>query len=229
MGHQRPSLQQESAPGEVACCCCCCCLTNLHSQKLHHNTIFFIFKILFTLLFSLSRNLGSLAWVRLQQPQEQRYPVLQVHAGPFCVSVIHQTLTCTTESLTRVCAHSFWVHLQRISTTFLTWHAQDLFHQQTHCSTSNQPTGKCTKCNVFPAVRLPFTAGAYLQALWHKLVMKSFKPLGAIGREKTTLLNCANSNMHQHVSLVFYTHRKHPVGKLSASAKPTNQNNGKRN
>ena len=28
-------------------------------------------------------NSGPLTWVRLQQPQEQRYPVLQVHAGSF--------------------------------------------------------------------------------------------------------------------------------------------------
>ena len=41
--------------------------------------------------------------VRLQQPQEQRYPVLQVHAGTFQVSVIHQTLTWTTGSL--MCVH----------------------------------------------------------------------------------------------------------------------------
>ena len=38
--------------------------------------------LLYTLL-SLSGNSGRLTWVRLQQPQEQRYPVLQVHAGSF--------------------------------------------------------------------------------------------------------------------------------------------------
>ena len=32
-------------------------------------------------LLSLSGNSGRLTWVRLQQPQEQRNPVLQVHAG----------------------------------------------------------------------------------------------------------------------------------------------------
>ena len=44
---------------------------------------------------------------RLQQPQEQRYPVLQVHAGSFRVSVIHQSLTWTTGSLTCVHDHSY--------------------------------------------------------------------------------------------------------------------------
>ena len=29
--------------------------------------------------------------LRLQQPPEQRYPVLQVHAASFCVSVIHRS------------------------------------------------------------------------------------------------------------------------------------------
>ena len=51
----------------------------------------YIYFILYTLL-SLSGNFGCLTGVRLQQLQEQHYPVLQVHAGSFCVSVIHQTL-----------------------------------------------------------------------------------------------------------------------------------------
>ena len=34
----------------------------------------------------------------------KRYPVLQVHAGSFCVSVIHQTLTRTTGSV--MCGHN---------------------------------------------------------------------------------------------------------------------------
>ena len=40
-------------------------------------------------LLSLSENLGRLIWVRLQQPQEELYPVLQVHAGSFPVSIIY--------------------------------------------------------------------------------------------------------------------------------------------
>ena len=46
----------------------------------------------YTLYFPFQGNLGRLTSVRLQQPQEQRYPVLQVHAGAFCVSGIHLTL-----------------------------------------------------------------------------------------------------------------------------------------
>ena len=42
-----------------------------------------------TTLLSLLGNLGRLTWVKLQQPQEQRYPVLQVNAGSFRASVIH--------------------------------------------------------------------------------------------------------------------------------------------
>ena len=47
------------------------------------------------------------AWTRLQQPQDQRYPVLHMHAGSFCLSVIHRTLTWTTGSLTCVRDHSY--------------------------------------------------------------------------------------------------------------------------
>ena len=51
--------------------------------------LFFYFFIFYTSL-SLSGNLGRLnTRVRLQQPQEQHCPVLQVHAGSFRVSVIH--------------------------------------------------------------------------------------------------------------------------------------------
>ena len=47
-------------------------------------------------------------WVRLQQPQGQRYPVLRLmHAGSVRVSVIHRTLTWTAGSVTcRVRDHS---------------------------------------------------------------------------------------------------------------------------
>ena len=46
----------------------------------------FVFFIHFIIPFG---KLGSTyLWVRLQQPQEQSCPVLQVHAGPFHVSVI---------------------------------------------------------------------------------------------------------------------------------------------
>ena len=82
--------------------------------------------IVYTLL-SLWRNSGRLTRVRLQQPQEQRYPVLQVHAGSFCVSAIHRTLTRTTGSLTCVRNHSYACvytqvvgHTENGSNTFLT-------------------------------------------------------------------------------------------------------------
>ena len=51
--------------------------------------------------------LAAFTWLRLQPPQDQRYPVLQVHAGPVRVSVIHRTLTWTTGSVKRVCDHSY--------------------------------------------------------------------------------------------------------------------------
>ena len=50
--------------------------------------------------------MGRLTRVRLQQPREQRYPVLQVHAGSFDVSVIHQTVIWTVGSLTCIRDHS---------------------------------------------------------------------------------------------------------------------------
>ena len=66
----------------------------------------------------------ALPWYRLQQPQEQRYPVLQVHAGAFRVSLIHRTLTRITGSLTCVRDYSYacltYTHRQRVITTFLT-------------------------------------------------------------------------------------------------------------
>ena len=73
--------------------------------------------LLYTFL-SLSGNSGCLTWVRLQQPQEQRYPVLQVHDGSFIVSVIHRTLTWTTGSLTCVCDLSCaFVYTRGLGTT----------------------------------------------------------------------------------------------------------------
>ena len=53
-------------------------------------TWIYIYLFLYTLL-SLLGNLDCLSWVRLQQLQEHHYPVPQVHAGSFCVSVIHRT------------------------------------------------------------------------------------------------------------------------------------------
>ena len=61
-----------------------------------------------------------------EQPQEQRYPVLQVYAGSFraCSRNPLGTLTWTSGSLTCVRDHSYthgcWAHQQRVSTTVLT-------------------------------------------------------------------------------------------------------------
>ena len=95
--------------------------------------VWFIF-VLYTLL-SLSGNLGHLTWVRLQQPQEQRYPVLQVHAGSFRVSVINQTLAWTTRSLTcardNFCAYIYihrWVgHTDKSAQHFWLWKTLTIF------------------------------------------------------------------------------------------------------
>ena len=62
-------------------------------------SFFYYYCVLF---FALCIHFINPFWVRLQQPQQQRYPVLQVHAGSFRVSIIHQTLTWTTWSLTCV-------------------------------------------------------------------------------------------------------------------------------
>ena len=63
------------------------------------------------------------AVLRLQQPQKQRYPVLQMHAGPFRVSVIHQTLTWTSGSLKCVHDHSYaCIYTQRLGTQTMSQH-----------------------------------------------------------------------------------------------------------
>ena len=58
-------------------------------------------------------NLGSLIWVRLHAATARAAvpSPASVHAGSFCVSVMHQTLTWTTGSLTGVRDHSYaWVY-----------------------------------------------------------------------------------------------------------------------
>ena len=84
---------------------------------------------MYTLLYiSLSENLGCLTWVKIHQPQQQRYPVPQVHAGSFRFSIIHWIVTWTTGLLTCIRDHSYaymythvgWAHRQWVSTTFLT-------------------------------------------------------------------------------------------------------------
>ena len=66
----------------------------------------------FNTLLSLLGNSGRLTWVRLQQLQEQCYPVLQIHAGSFPFSVMHQILlTWTTGSFTDVRMSSLCVRI----------------------------------------------------------------------------------------------------------------------
>ena len=71
-------------------------------NKKHVLFIIFYYFSLLCILKSLSGNSSRVTWVRLQQPQEQRYPVLQGHAGSFRVFIIQRTLTWTTGSLTCV-------------------------------------------------------------------------------------------------------------------------------
>ena len=59
------------------------------------------------IILPLPGNSDRLLSVRLQQSQEQRYPVTQVHVRSFRVSVIHKTLTWTTGSLTCVRDQSY--------------------------------------------------------------------------------------------------------------------------
>ena len=70
--------------------------THLSGSKCDYlDFILFLFFCFLHTLLPLSGNSGRLTRVRLQQPQEQRYPVLQEHAGSFRVSVIHRTQTWT--------------------------------------------------------------------------------------------------------------------------------------
>ena len=121
------------------CVCVCVCLyvSVFVSVCVQLSLTYFILYTVLKLLF-LSGNLGHLTWVRLQQPQEQRYTVLQVHAGSFHVSVFHQPLTWTTGSLTCVHDHSYacvyaqgLAHRQWVSRTFF---AQKNSHKFFLCS-----------------------------------------------------------------------------------------------
>ena len=80
---------------------------NLGVADMACSVVVFCLDFLLHTLLSLSGNSGRLTWVRLQQPREQRYPALQVHAGSFRVSVIHRTLTWTPGCLTSVRDHSY--------------------------------------------------------------------------------------------------------------------------
>ena len=103
-----------------------CCVGIIFSHgKLLVNVLYFIFFIFIHIPFG---KFGQpYLWVRLQQPQEQCYPVLQVHAGTVHVSVIHQTLTWPTGSLAYVCDHSYaWVYTQGLGELKVTCSADSL-------------------------------------------------------------------------------------------------------
>ena len=102
----------------------------------------YYYALFFYTLLSLSGNLGHLTRVRLQQPQEQRYPVLLVHAGSFHVFVIHRTLslTWTTGSLTGIRDHSYvCVYTMGLGTptvsqhNILTWKNSQMQVLFSHC------------------------------------------------------------------------------------------------
>ena len=100
-GHaiQQPARREQQEVGPRVVC------AESRAQP-HFKQAFLVF-FKYTLL-SPSGNSGRLTRVRLQQPQEQPYPVIDMHAGSrFRVSVIHRTLTWTTESLTCVRDHSY--------------------------------------------------------------------------------------------------------------------------
>ena len=65
----------------------------LASNAHQYNAFMYIYYIFFIFLFFLHPILLPCiyhTWVRLQQSQEQRYTVLEVHGGSFRVSVIHR-------------------------------------------------------------------------------------------------------------------------------------------
>ena len=150
---------------------------------------------LYTLL-SLSGNSGCLTWIRRQQPQEQqRYPVLQVHAGSFlffhnapncdmdykvfnvrtraflCIRV-HTGVGHTDES-----AQHFWLEtLSQICLVFLTVFEHRVFGSQVQRSTnwatpSPPPNDINSFCpGRFYSHKIPLLAT--MPALWHNHSVK---------------------------------------------------------
>ena len=66
-----------------------------------------LFLFFYTLYYPFRENL-----VRLQQPQEQRNPVLQVHAGSFVTELLTWTTCAYMIILLRACTHRGWAHRQ---------------------------------------------------------------------------------------------------------------------
>ena len=95
--------------------------------------IIYVFLLLLNALLSLSGNSGRLTWVRLQQPHEQRYPVLHVHAGSFR----NPPNSDMDYILMRAYTHVWRAPRQRVS-TFLT---RKNSHNFLSCAPSDTGTG----------------------------------------------------------------------------------------
>ena len=107
------------------CCWCCCCRFFLLLLRLFLSLLLLGFLFLFNTLFILCGKFGLPYPGKATRPQEQRYPVLPVHAGSLHVSIIHRTLTWTTWSFTcerdHYCASTRGLtHRQRVSIIYLT-------------------------------------------------------------------------------------------------------------
>ena len=83
--------------------------------------IFFVFIYLLALHLYLAGNSGRLTWVRLQPPQEQRYPFLTVRAVFLCVQrnvwlPMLGMFNARTDVNTRVCTQGLYGHRKRLCT-----------------------------------------------------------------------------------------------------------------
>ena len=92
---------------------------------------FFFF---FALYLSLVENLGRLTWVKLQQPQEQRYPFLTVHAVFSCVQTkvwlsILGVFNVRTDVDACDCTRGICGHRKRVCTESWLWEKNPLPHR----------------------------------------------------------------------------------------------------
>ena len=117
-------------------------VTNVTISKCYKCSIYrwgFVFTVL-----SLMGNSGRLTRIRLQQPQEQCYPVLQAHAWSFRVSVIQRTLTWTTGALMCVRDHfCVCVYTRGLGTPTVSQH--NMFDSEYSFSFSWAPDGIRTR------------------------------------------------------------------------------------
>ena len=83
---------------------------------------------------SLARNSGCLTWVRLQQPQEQRYPFLTVHAVFSCVQTkvrlpVLWIFHVRTDVNARDCTRGLCGHRKRVCTESWLWEKNSSSHR----------------------------------------------------------------------------------------------------